>query len=577
MDTKTKVQPLLSMKRLDYLLLILIMLIYGSIAFYQLGDTAYPQTMWRGDEFKKINVSFAAEEQLTQLSILLGSDHDKSLDLFVSKDGEEWFLDQSINLTSVFKWHEIKVNQPAKFVRLLNMSKNTEILEMAFFNENGIIPVAECDPEDTALFDEQNLAPLISTYMNSTYFDEIYHARTGYEFVNKEEVYETTHPPLGKVIIALGIKMFGMTPFGWRFFGTLFGILMIPLIYLFAKALFTQTKWGSSTLWAAFASVIFSFDFMHFTQTRISTIDTYVTFFIIAMYFFMYLFYKMDFNKESLRRTLIPLGLSGLSMGFAVASKWQGVYAALGLGVIFFYTLYLRNKEYKKLKRVHGDFPKKVSLTLLSCVVFFIAVPLIIYCLSYIPFLEAKGVKGFGDTVEFLLNQQSYMFNYHSGLRETHHFASPWYEWPLIIRPVFYYAQNFPNELKSGISTMGNPAVWWFGLAALIICIFKYRKDRIAQFLLIGFASQYLPWVLIPRITYIYHYFPAVPFLVFMIAFLFANSNLKYRKYYMIAFAGATVLLFALFFPVITGIPVQKEYIEFLKWLPGWQFYLLNM
>ncbi len=577
MESKTKVQPLISMKKLDYLLIILIMLIYGTIAFYQLGDTVFPKTMWTGNELKKINASFAQEEKLTHMLILLGSENDKNLDLFVSQDGEEWLLDQSINLGSVFKWSAITVNQPAKFVRLVNVTHNTEILEMAFFNDDKLIPIADCGAEDTALFDEQDLVPEISTYMNSTYFDEIYHARTGYEFVNKEEIYETTHPPLGKVIIALGIQIFGMNPFGWRFFGTLFGVLMIPLIYLFAKALFSRTKWGSSTLWATFASVIFSFDFMHFTQTRIATIDTYVTFFIIAMYFFMYLFYKTDFINQPLRKSLIPLGLSGLSMGLAVASKWQGVYAALGLGVIFFYALYLRHKEYKKSKGSPKYFAKKAKITILSCVVFFIIVPLIIYCLSYIPCLEASGIKGFKESVDYILGQQSYMFNYHSGLRDTHPFASPWYEWPLIIRPVFYYAQNFPDGLKSGISTMGNPAVWWFGLVALIICIFKFRKDKTMQFLLVAFASQYLPWVLIPRITYIYHYFPAIPFLVFMITFLFSESNLKYRKYYMTAFAIVTVALFALFYPVIVGLPVQKEYIELLRWLPGWQFYLLNM
>ena len=35
--------------------------------------------------------------------------------------------------------------------------------------------------------------------------------------------------------------MFGMTPFGWRFMGVLFGVLMLPLLYLFVKNLFGKT------------------------------------------------------------------------------------------------------------------------------------------------------------------------------------------------------------------------------------------------------------------------------------------------------------------------------------------------
>ena len=135
------------------------------------------------------------------------------------------------------------------------------------------------------LHDERKTVPNRESYYNSTYFDEIYHARTAYEFINSEHVYEWTHPPLGKVFIAMGIKMFGMNPFGWRITGTVFGILMLFFIYIFVKKMTNQT-WLS-----AISTLVFAFDFMHFTQTRIATIDVYVTFFIILMYLFMYIYY----------------------------------------------------------------------------------------------------------------------------------------------------------------------------------------------------------------------------------------------------------------------------------------------
>ena len=98
-----------------------------------------------------------------------------------------------------------------------------------------------------------------------------------------------------------------MNPFGWRFSGVVFGILMLPFVYLFSKKLFKKS-WLSCVLTIAFA-----FDFMHFVQTRIATIDVYVTFFIMFMYYFMYKYYAQDFNKVSLKESFKPLLLAGVS------------------------------------------------------------------------------------------------------------------------------------------------------------------------------------------------------------------------------------------------------------------------
>lgn len=159
--------------------------------------------------------------------------------------------------------------------------------------------------------------------MNSTYFDEIYHARTAYEHILGLEPYENTHPTLGKLIISVGIRIFGMNPFGWRFMGTLFGVLMLPALYHFLKRLF-----GSTFLCTA-GTVLFAFDFMHYVQTRIATIDTYAVFFIILMYDAMLVFIQHDLKTDSFKKLLPPLLLSGIFMGFGIASKWTVAYGAV--------------------------------------------------------------------------------------------------------------------------------------------------------------------------------------------------------------------------------------------------------
>ena len=70
-------------------------------------------------------------------------------------------------------------------------------------------------------------AKIQPSWWNSSYFDEIYHARTAYEFTQGTVPYETSHPPLGKVLMSWSVSLFGMTPFGWRFAGAVAGILML--------------------------------------------------------------------------------------------------------------------------------------------------------------------------------------------------------------------------------------------------------------------------------------------------------------------------------------------------------------
>ena len=131
--------------------------------------------------------------------------------------------------------------------------------------------------------------------------------------------------------------------------GTLLGILMLPVIYLLARNI------SRDRLAAGFACVLFAFDFMHFAQTRLATIDVFVTFFILLMYYFMYRYSQLSFYDTPLWKTFLPLGACGISMGLGIACKWTGMYAGAGLAVIFFLTLYRRYREYRlALKKPSG-------------------------------------------------------------------------------------------------------------------------------------------------------------------------------------------------------------------------------
>jgi dolichyl-phosphate-mannose--protein O-mannosyl transferase len=372
--------------------------------------------------------------------------------------------------------------------------------------------------------------------------------------------------------------LFGVNPFGWRVIGTLFGIAMLPFIYAFAKKFFRES-WIS-----VLVTILFAFDFMHFTQTRIATIDVYVTFFIILMYYFMYQYTRLSFYDTPLWKTFIPLGLCGFSMGLGIASKWTGVYAGVGLAIIFFWNLGKRFNEYRYAKTdpegisgdiVHAEviqtFRSKAVKTLAFCIVFFIIIPAIIYLLSYIPFVDSQGR---GLIARLLKNQES-MLHYHSTVDATHPYSSWWYQWPTMYRPIWYYSGHISDKISEGISAFGNPLVWWAGIPAFIYMIYLAvkKKDKKALFLIIAYLAQYLPWVLVTRITFIYHYFPSVPFVTLMVGYAMYQivMDKPKRKKLAIAYTVAAVILFIMFYPVLSGQPVNKNYVSyFLRWFESW-------
>lgn len=172
-----------------------------------------------------------------------------------------------------------------------------------------------------ALCDEEDTVPASSTYYNSSYFDEIYHARTAYEHLRGVYPYEVSHPPLGKEILSLGIVLFGMTPFGWRCMGALFGVAMLPLMWDLLRRMFRDDRV------ALCGAALLACDFMHLTQTRIATIDSFATLFILLMYLFLYRY----FAEGKLRH----LAACGVTFGIGAATKWTCLYAGAGLGVLW--------------------------------------------------------------------------------------------------------------------------------------------------------------------------------------------------------------------------------------------------
>ncbi|MFC7748857.1 phospholipid carrier-dependent glycosyltransferase [Paenibacillus thermoaerophilus] len=609
------------MTRKDYALMGGLTLVYAVIALINLGSFSAPETYWKpAMPGASVRIDLGSVQTVDRIYSYAGAGTSKYR-VELSADGFNWGPPHEINndYTKDFIW-QIQTIQPeqARYARVTVAETGSALHELALFAPGGEKPLpavsalGEPEGEDgvggaSQLIDEAGTVPLRPSYLHGTYFDEIYHARTAYEHLHKIEPYENTHPPLGKVFISAGIAVFGMNPFGWRIVGTLFGIAMVPLMYLFGKALFRKTEY------AFIAAFLFTFDFMHFAQTRIATIDVYGVFFIILMFYFMLRYMQTNFHLSPLRRTLVPLGLSGLFFGIGAASKWIVIYGGAGLAFLFFYSLLLRWREYRtakalltgdscpadaalreRIERIVRIFPGSVVKTLLWCVLTFVLIPVVIYVASYAQILQVPGYD-----LEDVWENQKGMFNYHSQLETTHPFGSSWWEWPFMYKPIWFYdGQGLPDDRVSSISSFGNPLVWWCGMGALFWVIYRMwtRRDWTMLVPFTAFTSQYVPWMLVPRLTFIYHFFAMVPFLcLFLTAFIKhlrenadapawwkrrmgrrigAGRDTLFWTYASRLYLAGVLLLFVLFYPILSGLEVPKWYVaHVLRWFDSWYFY----
>lgn len=639
------------MDKKDWFILLAVTAVYACAAFWHLGSTKAPQTHYVFSDPNEQVVYDLGQHYDDFRMLYYGGIHyyDSSFTVETSDDGEYWSDAYSCAMKegTCFQWKYVQSFAQTdsralsgRYVRLTADHIGLTLFETLFRSMEGdVLPIASVSDslsaDVSALYDEQDTLEGEPGWYNSMYFDEIYHARTAYEHLHGIRPYETTHPPLGKVVMSFCVALFGMTPFGWRFAGTLCGVLMLPGMYLLGKLLFKKRRY------AVLPMALMALDCMHYTQTRLATIDSFVVLFIIWAVYFMLRWFFCDFYGQKLWKSLVPLGLSGLFMGLAVASKWTGCYAGVGLAVLFFFGVWRRARAAREAKKAldtpsYAQTPdplitaaaqtgfKRLLITVASCLVFFVAVPAAIYYCSYIPYFAPSG----GVTLERIVEAAQGMLRYHStpGLGMDHAFYSPWYQWPLSIKPMYYAADAYePAGYASSILAFGNPAVWWVGLIALLTVLYAflrhqmypalfagYRADKCyplapkgerdvrPALLLICFAAQYLPWMLVPRGTYIYHYFPSVPFIILCATLVFeyiedyltasdekvaravganeaviALRKARVSRRMLIAvtcYIVLTAALFIAYFPYVSGLMVKTEWLRAMNWFGNLYF-----
>ena len=419
--------PYTPMERCDWIPLVLVTVLYAITAFFQLGSMSAPESYVKFQQGDSYTFSFSQPVKVDEISFYtaLGTG---TYRLEYTNNGTDWkWVDLDQNYATLFKWEKADLNQipegldqppvtlEATTFRITATEAPREegvwLAELALWSDGEPLIPDHVDVGAQALFDEPEEWTTKQTYLNSTYFDEIYHPRTALEHLNNIYPYEVSHPPLGKLIMSIGIALFGMVPFGWRFMGTLFGVLMLPILYVFLKNFFGKTPV------ALCGTCLFAFDFMHLVQTRIGTIDTYGVFFILVSYYFMYRWLCCPVGS-SLRKTAVPLFLCGLFWGIGCACKWTVIYAGAGLAVMWLLGLVFRYQEWKREPQGFDFISFVLSTTSLS-IIFFVLLPSVIYTASYIPYTTAQGNLTLDNLLNVMWSNQEFMLSYHQGVHST--------------------------------------------------------------------------------------------------------------------------------------------------------------
>lgn len=380
------------------------------------------------------------------------------------------------------------------------------------------------------------------------YFDEVYHAMTvklvarndprAFEYIHGDSIEKGTyvewlHPPVAKYLQALGVLAFGESGFGWRFTTAVFGALTIPLIGLVSWKLFHNMGVTLAALYLA------TLETLLIAQSRIAMNDIFVVFFVLLT-FYTYLRYR----EQPTYANLLSVGIAG---GISLATKWSGLFILIWLFGVELYTLLYVHFFSKKTKITTSN--STVFITSLVPKIFaLVLLPLLVYVVSYGQmFLQGKSFDYFID-----LHQQ--IIGYQTRLDATHPYQSTPLQWFLDAKPVWYFV-DYAGSVRRDIYAIGNPVIFWAGgMSAIGISLYlllhsaqtglsrptapqsqpsrKHKSTKTTTWtdvpylwlVTTAYWAVWLPWALSPRIMFFYHYLPAVPFLVIILAYVLVGA-----------------------------------------------------
>lgn len=407
------------------------------------------------------------------------------------------------------------------------------------------------------------------SYPAETVFDEVYFPKMASQYLAHESFFDI-HPPLGKLIIAVGEVLFGGAAIGsfhlpwgnvqvgWRIMSLLAGIALLPAAYWTMIQIFNDKRAG------VLAALLLSIDGLMIVYSRTGLMDIFIQLFGVLSLGFCWRFINQRREGNQAWTSLLT---TGFFAGLAVAVKWIGIGFLPLVALATFIGLFTA----KKRQFDFNDF------FVWFCA--FVVIPAILYIVPFAANWQTDFWHQFA-----LWHQQSWDYNVH--LNATHPYASKWWSWPFMIRPIWFYYKNIGGDIV-GVDGIGNPIVWWgttLGIVytALVLAysllVWTRKDSQVIErrqfwpilFLVGGWAAFYLPWSVIGRVLFLYHYMTSYIFAVLLAAFWLSQSwQVKSNRWKVITVLIVAVAVGLYFAPIWIAYPISQTWFNNLMWFKG--------
>ena len=383
------------------------------------------------------------------------------------------------------------------------------------------------------------------------YFDEYHYVPAANGIAQLTAYTETSHPPLGKLLMASSIRAFGDVPWAWRLPSLILGGIATALAGYLAFLL----TGSQIVFWLT--SLLLSLDGLWITQARAGLLNTPMAFFILLTL----VLWRHGHTTLSQRRHFWIA--ASICAGLAAACKWQGALVALIPPVFYVFC--------GKDERLTGPFkPHWMIYLLLAMAGAYFATFLIIPFIHGMTWSDIWGLQV--RIPEYhLQHEQNTYFRYHSA----------WYTWPFLIRPVWFgFLRETPtlplqNQYIDGILCVGNPLIFLILTPAMVWLAMQWyrRRSALATLALSGFLIFWIPSGLVTRYTFFTHFYAPFLFAVLGIAALLEHLwNIKNNAGPATAFGlvMAIILCYVFFYPLWVGTPISDPYYRLHLWMPWW-------
>ncbi|APC97618.1 phospholipid carrier-dependent glycosyltransferase [Francisella frigiditurris] len=427
-------------------------------------------------------------------------------------------------------------------------------------------------------------------------FDEVYFPLYGYDYLVGKTFFHV-HPPLANYIFASSIWLYYHFPWvsttdfhtipyeqipamSYRWINAFMGVILTLVAWLTAYII-SQKKW--------FALIVFfliSIDGSLLVDSRHGMNNIYIVLFGLCSILFLS-------KALQAKNRHIWLILCGIFIGLTISVKWNG--SGYLLAILMFLTLYkvlfLCDKYRPVLQQssTHNSV-LKFNVAIWEMLVYLLVLPFIVYCLVWIP------DRLFNTEYSFVgIHQQIMMYHQNLVTADEHPYCSKWYTWPFMIRPIgysfstetIYNALGQKSIIYTDVHLFPNPAIAWFSAIAIICMVIHWlvlfrnwflngvitRAFMVMSLLLAGYFANFLPWVLVKRCLFLYHYQSAATFGIFILAWYIAYlSSAKAKGLKLIAIFIFVCILasFIYWLPIQLGIPLEQSQFNQRMWLSSW-------